>query len=262
MQMVIHYYYLYHLCDIVFLSINHMFSTSKRVLQMLLYILTAGGSQSPLDKKTFQERQEWLMRKFFEKITNDKLLELSHGDIHSPVCDSEDMDNWDGIGSNSGTITCIEYKMVVAGNFQLEYVPQTVVELELKWCRQVIPYLETRYFPARAISISLASNEISGDIHLDTLPLMLEALNLHMNQISGPISFLHLPPRIRTIDLSNNSISQKVIYFANVPASLSSVNLSFNSNIGKVRAVDENDEPKHRSKFQGWTLKEHDMISL
>ena len=93
------------------------------------------------------------MRTFFRDIGEEPLMWISQNDPESLICRFDDI-NWLGVTSTKGVIHQISYeRMITNGPMNLEYLPQTVIDLEIVHCEQTIPSINTRMLPREAIQI-------------------------------------------------------------------------------------------------------------
>ena len=196
--------------------------------------------------------QEALMREFFRDIDESELLKIARGNLDSPVCGWPDEQNWDGVGSAFGVIENILYTGIKNhGEFRLEFLPQTVESIAITCCRQDIPFLNTRLLPRCAKVIDLRSNHIGGSLKLHTLPEGLEVFNMRLNYTTGPISLTNLPRKLRKLNFSHNRIRQSVIYYANLPETLTIVDLFCAGRIGSIKALYSDQKIKNKRIFDG-----------
>ena len=77
------------------------------------------------------------------------------------------------------------------------------------------------------------SNQLSGRLYFNNLPVTLEHLNLSYNNFGGTISLTSLPDSLRTLELSNNNFSGECTMPC-IPDSLESLTLSHNNLSGRV----------------------------
>ena len=180
-----------------------------------------------------------LLLAVFEDISSSLVRFLSFNEPQRKVC------AWRQQGFKSGTV---DYFHIVCewneiksfevlnireqGNYKYAYAPHSARVLHIENCDQFYQ-LETRLLPKSAVSISLARNVIYGTIDLQSLPPNLESIDLHDNAISGRIHLFKLPRTLKNIRLADNKIKQSVLYFADLPESLSLIDLRRN----EVRSV-------------------------
>ena len=207
------------------------------------FLLSAIESEnSPSELVT--KMQNKLVWKVLESVDRDFVGSISFEHPVGDICD------WIGIHCTNGIMNQIRYTAKSVGNFDLAYVPGSVVTLSLFACNQHY-YIETRYLPRKSKNITLERNMISGTVNLTTLPYNLQVLNLRENKIMGPIDLTNLPPRLHVVDLSKNSIRQAIIYYDNIPRQIQRIALWSNKKIEEIRPApgSENIEKSHI--FQG-----------
>ena len=192
------------------------------------------------------------MRTFFRDIGEGPLMWISQNDPESLICGFNDI-NWLGVTSTKGVIHQISYeRMITNGPMKLDYLPQTVIDLEIVHCEQTIPSINTRMLPREAIQIQLSGNRIGGGLDLSALPRNLWFFAMNRNVLTGPIHFVGLPPDIQSFAFAKNKIEQRVMYYDDLPEALHTVSLEGAGRIGVIKPLYPRRE-KRKAPFQGIT---------
>ena len=142
--------------------------------------------------------------------------------IDNPGC------KWSGITCDEeGHVIGIKwYRFRLSGSLQWEFLPHTVVTLNLNSneMKSKVPFTElppklfntcmdNNFFRGKAdftalpdtmAYMVLSNNNFSGEICLTKLPQNLSSLNLINNQFSGPLDLTNLPSSLSSLFLSNN----------------------------------------------------------
>ena len=135
----------------------------------------------------------------------------------------EDVCNWKGVECTDGLVTDIRWADGCIFLLRsIEWIPSTVESIKLLNKGLNLP-IQTRKLP-RALRIArMPRCDISGDIHLETLPPLLQELYLRSNKLSGHVSLLKLPGTLRLLDLSMNNIDKVYVRNEALPESLDNV---------------------------------------
>ena len=181
--------------------------------------------------------QAALLRAFFHSCSEGFMERASSGDKIENIC------HWPNALGNSFSVVCRddEVRLITieghreCGNFNLNYLPQSVEHVHIASCFQSYP-IEARLLPKSASTIYMMFNQLYGSIDLWSLPRNLTELCLANNEISGTLNLFNLPESLRYVWLQNNRIIQETLFYGELPKTLRKFNLEGN-HIGRVKAV-------------------------
>ena len=180
------------------------------------------------------------MSSFLFEMSHEFLLSASQGNPWKSYCEWKNDYGSFQIRCMSNRIVEIHCDRLDVPNFNLYYLPSTVIELRIYSCFQSYD-IDTRRFPREAMRIELGFNRIHGTLNLRTLPSKLSVFDVSSNQITGPIDLTGLPPSLTSLELSYNRINQKCVYYGNLPAILDYIGLQphlIDAGIGELRPLE------------------------
>uniref|UniRef100_A0A7S4NU55 Uncharacterized protein n=1 Tax=Paramoeba aestuarina TaxID=180227 RepID=A0A7S4NU55_9EUKA len=201
--------------------------------------------------KPQKRMRDALMERFFENISQEGILKVSHGArvaLRKDICHG-----WDGITCLFGEIVAIKYIGKEHGDLQIGYMPNTAQWVSIISCFQRFT-ISIRSFPRNLITISLGNNLITGRPDLTVLPEKLEEAEFWSNRLNGPIQLTHLPRKLRKLNLRGNMIDQHTVWYDDLPETIEEIrfrNVIEKTKIREVRAVHPYKAVKRKEIFYG-----------
>ena len=137
------------------------------------------------------------------------MAEITDGHRKGDMCPIDDPWNaWLRLKCDMGFVTRVSYaQMRHAGNFRLEYLPNTVSDISIT--RSLQKYtVDTRQLPLYLDRLVLYSNQLYGSFDFPHLPPQMRQLNLMENAFCGVVNLSFLPVKLENLWLSHNQFSR------------------------------------------------------
>ena len=171
-----------------------------------------------------QTAQQVLMENFYSNQNATFQMEVTKGEMDLGYCDG-----WEGLECHRGLVSKVAYRRWALENFNVEYLPPTVAQLQIISCKQKFR-LNARRFPQSLESLSLMANYIFGTVDTAGLPRRLRRFGLSSNKLTGPLHLVHLPPHMTHFNVVDNLIRQKTVVYHDVPENIDAILLKGGGN--------------------------------
>ena len=133
---------------------------------------------------------------------------------------------WSGVAcTDDGILHGITCYAKDASNCSIQWLPQTIRNLDMRGVSFSIRNLDTRRLPRECQFCAFEMGDIRGTIELRTLPNDLQILNLEENRISGTVHLTWLPASMRRMSMARNRIKKAIVSNSLLPLELSVVDM-------------------------------------